>query len=261
HLVEKPATNMIGLYLFQTHVESNVFKDVRVRQAAAHAIDHKLIAEAIWKNIGVAQWGCTWPPVTEISRNNPAYGKACGTPYSYDPAKAKQLLAEAGYANQKPAIKLVYWGNYPEEPALAEAMQPMLNAVGFNATIEKIERIEYTRRMKGNGYANSILFFGPGGRITSLSGSYFAYAAPMGPQEDKDVQDALARASGAATLEEYMAATSDIAKYGFELAYRHGFFGAGSVFFVRKGIEEWGINRSVGRGQLQLVALVVDLKQ
>ena len=260
-VMEKPATNMIGLYMFHTHLDNNVFNDVRVRQAAAHAIDHKLIAEAIWKGIGVAEWGCTWPPSTEVARQNPSYGKACNKSYPYDPAKAKQLLAAAGLATQKPAIKLVYWGNYPEEQALAEAMQPMLDAVGFSAVVEKVERVEYIRRMKTNGYANSIMFFGPGGRITSLSGSYFAYAAPMGPQHDADVQSALAKASSAATIEEYMAATADIAKYGFERAYSPGFFSSSSIFFVKKGIEDWGLKRSVGRGPLNIVPLVVHLKR
>lgn len=260
-VMEKPATNMIGLYMFHTHLDNNVFKDVRVRQAAAHAIDHKLIAEAIWKGIGVSPWGCTWPPSTEVALANPAYGKACGTPYPYDPAKARQLLSEAGLATGKPAIKLVYWGNYPEEQALAEAMQPMLNAVGFNAVVEKVERVEYIRRMRSNGYANSIMFFGPGGRITSLSGSYFAYAAPMGPQHDKDVQAALAKASGAATIEDYMEATAEIARFGHERAYSPGFFSSSSIFFVKKGISDWGLKRSVGRGPLNIVPLVVDLKR
>jgi ABC-type transport system substrate-binding protein len=259
-VVEKPANNMIGLYIFQTYVENNIFRDVRVRQAAAHAIDHQLIAETIWKGIGVEPWGCTWPPSTEISRQNPGYAKACGTPYAYDPARAKQLLAEAGLGSSRPAIKLVYWGNYPEEPALAEAMQPMLNAVGFNASVEKIDRVEYNRRINNKGYANSIMFFGPGGRVTSLSGSYFAYAGGMGPTQDQDVQGALARATGAATLEEYMAATTDIARLGHERAYSPGFFAAASIFFVRKDIPDWGLKRSVGRGPLNLVPLVTDLK-
>jgi len=30
--------------------------------------------------------------------------------------------------------------HYPEEAALAEALQPMLNAVGFNASVERIDR-------------------------------------------------------------------------------------------------------------------------
>jgi ABC-type transport system substrate-binding protein len=167
--------------------------------------------------------------------------------WPYDPVRARQLLAEAGLASSPPAIKLVYWGNYPEEAALAEAMQPMLNAVGFNASVEKIDRVEYNRRINNKGYANSIMFFGPGGRVTSLSGSYFAYTGALGPTQDQEVQSALARATGAATLEEYMAATAEIARHGHERAYSPGFFAASSIFFVRKGIEDWGLKRSVYR--------------
>ena len=257
---EKPAANMIGLYIFQSDIKESVFHDERVRKAAAHAIDYNLIAETIWKGAGVAPWGCTWPPSTEISRDNPAYMKACGTPYAFDPALSRKLLAEAGHGAVKPAIKLVYWGNYPEESAFAEAIQPMLNAAGFNATIEKIERVEWGRRGKNKGMANSIMFFGPGGRITSLAGSYFAYAGDMGPAHDNDVKAALARASGATTLDEYKAAVAEIGRLGHDRAYAPGFFSAGSIFFVRKGISDWGLNRSTGRGALNVVPLVADLK-
>ena len=262
-IFDKPANNHIGLYMFQTHVDTKrIIARKRfahregVRKAAAHAIDHKLLAETIWKSTGVEPWGCTWPPATEIARSHPLYEKSCGTPYPYDPAKAKQLMAEAGHGASKPPIKLVYWGNYPEEPALAEAMQPMLAAVGFDVAVEKIDRVEYNRRIRNNGYVNQILFFGPGPRITSLSGSYFAYAPPLGPANDMDVQDAMARASGAVTIEDYKAATADIAKYGFERAYSPGFFAAGSIYFVKKGIPDWGLKRSVGRGPINLVPLV-----
>ena len=259
-VVEKPATNMIGLYIFQTDIKESVFNDERVRKAAAHAIDYNLIAETIWKGSGVAPWGCTWPPSTEISRDTPAYMKACGTPYAFDPALSRKLLAEAGLGTAKPVIKLVYWGNYPEEGAFAEAIQPMLNAVGFSATVEKIERVEWNRRGKNKGMANSLMFFGPGGRITSLAGSYFAYAGDMGPMSDADVQGALARASGATTLDEYKAAVADIGRLGHDRAYAPGFFSAGSIFFVRKGIADWGLSRSTGRGTLNVVPLVADLK-
>ena len=259
-VVEKPATNMIGLYIFQTDIKESVFNDERVRKAAAHAIDYSLIADTIWKGSGVTPWGCTWPPSTEISRDTPAYLKACGTPYAFDPTLSRKLLAEAGLGTSKPAIKLVYWGNYPEEGAFAEAIQPMLNAVGFSATVEKIERVEWNRRTKNKGMANSLMFFGPGGRITSLAGSYFAYAGDMGPLSDADVQGALARAAGAATLDEYKAAVADIGRLGHDRVYAPGFFSAGSIFFVRKGIPDWGLSRSTGRGSLNVVPLVADLK-
>jgi ABC-type transport system substrate-binding protein len=261
-IFEKPANNMIGLYIFQTNLENNVFHDERLRKAAAYAIDHKLIGETIWKGIGVKPWGCTWPPSTEISMKNPRYVKACGTPYPYDQAKARALLAEAGYGpSKRPAIKLVYWNNYPEETALAEAMQPMLNAVGFNTSIERIDRAEWARRQNNKGLANSILFFGPGGRITALSGAYFAYAGHVGPLHDKDVQDALARASRAATIEEYMEAMADIGMYGHDRAYAPGFFSASAIWFVRKGLPDWGLHRSRGRGPLNLLPLVAGLQK
>jgi gamma-glutamylcyclotransferase (GGCT)/AIG2-like uncharacterized protein YtfP len=77
---------------FQTLHKNNVFHDERVRKAATYAIDHKLIAKTLWHGIGVTPWGCTWPPSTEVSMMNPKYVEACGTPYPYEPDKARQLL-------------------------------------------------------------------------------------------------------------------------------------------------------------------------
>ena len=261
-ILQKPANNMIGLYIFQTNVETNLFHDERLRKAAAYAIDHKLLAETIWKGIGVEPWGCTWPPSTEISMQNARYAKACGTPYPYDPARARQLLADAGFGpSKRPAIKLVYWNNFPEEQALAEALQPMLNAVGFNSSVDRIDRAEWNRRQAQKGLTNTIMFFGPGGRVTALSGAYFAYAGNVGPVHDQDVQRALARASGAATLDEYMEAMADIGTYGHDRAYSPGFFSAGAIWFVHSGIPDWGLSRSKGRGQLNLLPLITDLRR
>jgi ABC-type transport system substrate-binding protein len=261
-IFEKPANNMIGLYIFQTNLDSNLFRDERLRKAAAYAIDHKLIAETIWKGIGVTPWGCTWPPSTEISMQNPRYAQVCGTPYPFDPARARQLLADAGFgSSRRPAVKLVYWNNYPEEAALAQAMQPMLNAVGFDASIERMDQAEWVRRQNNKGLANTIMFFGPGGRITALSGAYFAYAGNVGPIHDQDVQKALAQASGAATLAEYMDAMAEIGRYGHDRAYSPGFFSAGAIWFVRSGIPDWGLNRSKGRGPLNLLPLAADLRR
>ena len=61
-------------------------------------------------------WGCTWPPPAEISTQESAYMATCATPYPYDQAKARDLLAQAGYGPQnRPKIRLTFWKNYPEE--------------------------------------------------------------------------------------------------------------------------------------------------
>jgi peptide/nickel transport system substrate-binding protein len=256
----KPDAHMIGLYFFQTWHKHNVFHDERVRQAAAYAIDHKLITKTIWRGIGVTPWGCTWPPSTELSTMNPKFVEACAKPYPYDPVKARELLAAGGYPpGRVPSIKLVYWGNYPEEADFAQAIQPMLEKVGFKVTIDPIDRAEYARRRQsGEGYIDSILFFGSGGRITSLAGSYSVYGPKLnfGPKHDQDVIDALAAASTAATVEEYAEATAKLGKLVHGRAYGPGFFGASSVWFVSKKLPDWGLERSRGRGPLNLAALV-----
>lgn len=258
--VTKPAANMIGLYLFQTWHKNNVFHDERVRKAAAYAINHELIAKTIWRGVGVKPWGCTWPPSTEVSTMNPKYIEACGKPYPYDPDKARELLAAAGYPPKSgPSIKLVYWTNYPEESDFAEAMQPMMKKVGFKVTIDPIDRAEYRRRRKsGKGFVDSIMFFGPGGRLTSLAGSYSVYGPKMnwGPKHDQDVVNALAAASGARTLEEYTDATAELGRLVHTRAYGPGFFAAASLWFISKDVPDWGLERSRGRGPLNLAALV-----
>jgi len=258
-IASKPDANTIGLYIFQADHKDNVFKNVHVRKAAAYAIDHKLIAETIWNNVGVEPWGCTWPPATEISTSNPRYMKACAKPYPYDPKKAKAELAMAGYKNGKgPTITLEYSVSYPEEAALAEAMQPMLKAVGFNAKIERTDRAERNRRRWNNGHINTALFFGPGGRVTALAGAYSVWGPKRGwgPKHDKDIVAALKRSSQASSVEEYTEGMADLAEVIHNKAYGPGFFSAGSIYFVRKGIGDWGLGKSKGRGPLNLSALV-----
>jgi len=258
-IASKPDANTIGLYIFQADYPGNVFASEDVRKAAAYAIDHKLIGETIWNGVGIEPWGCTWPPATEISTSNPRYMKACGKPYPYDPKKAKEHLAKAGYKDGKgPKINIEYSVSYPEEAALAEAMQPMLKAVGFDAKVERTDRAERNRRRWKGGHINTLLFFGPGGRVTALAGAYSVWGANRGwgPKGDKDIAAALKRASRASSIEEYTEGMADLAEVIKNKAYGPGFFSAGSIYFVKKGIPDWGLGKSKGRGPLNLSALV-----
>ena len=70
---------------------SEIFSKPKVRQAIEYAIDK----EAICNGPGE---GLYTPVYQMISSDHPDYNKAC-PPRKYDPAKAKKLLAEAGYPN------------------------------------------------------------------------------------------------------------------------------------------------------------------
>lgn len=85
--------NWTGLLLLDRAGTTNpALGDVRVRQAINYAFDKKALLKAVGKDYGTV--------TTQIfPENSPAYDKSLDSYYDYDPTKAKQLLAEAGYAN------------------------------------------------------------------------------------------------------------------------------------------------------------------
>jgi peptide/nickel transport system substrate-binding protein len=99
-------------------------KDVRVRRAIAHSIDKEMMAkqlvgegsQVIHSICYPSQFGCTDDGVPR---------------YAYDPAKAKALLAEAGF---KDGLELEFIG-YRERPQ-TEAMVNFMRAVGIKANLK-----------------------------------------------------------------------------------------------------------------------------
>lgn len=75
-----------------TSTPNSPFKDVRVRQAVNYAVNRKGIADNLMR-------GGSQPVYTACFRTQFGCDTKAGIVYEYNPAKAKQLLAEAGYAN------------------------------------------------------------------------------------------------------------------------------------------------------------------
>jgi len=106
------------------------FSDKRVRQAINYAINTDLIIKKLVK--GKAYRASSWlPPASS------AYDKDM-KPYPYDPEKAKQLLAEAGYPDgfefEWTASANESWGI-----PIVEAVIPMLEKVGIKPKIRPVE--------------------------------------------------------------------------------------------------------------------------
>ena len=104
------------------------FDDVRVRQAVMHAIDRQAVVDTAWSGYGTVV-GAPVPPTDP-------YYEDLNDVYPYDPAKAKELLAEAGVG------KLDITFTIPSRPyatAVSEIVVSQLAEVGINATIETAE--------------------------------------------------------------------------------------------------------------------------
>lgn len=116
--------------------------DQRVRLAASLAIDRRAISEA--ETLGAS------PPTGNVVPPGFEYAlKIDADPY--DPAKAKQLLAEAGYPNGFEAGELYPW---PPYFSTGEAVAGYLGAIGIRTRIRTMERAAFyaalaTKKLKG----------------------------------------------------------------------------------------------------------------
>jgi peptide/nickel transport system substrate-binding protein len=116
--------------------------DRRVRLAASLALDRKALSEA--ETLGASR-----PNGSLIPRK---FEFALPVdPHPHDPAKAKQLLAEAGYPNGFDAGDLYPW---PPYASMGEAVGGQLAAVGIRTRIRNMERAAFypalaSKKLKG----------------------------------------------------------------------------------------------------------------
>jgi peptide/nickel transport system substrate-binding protein len=126
-----PAVKWGGLVMTdpKLYKPNNPWADRRVRQALNYAVDKEAIVKTIFhgqaKPAGATQILPEW---IEIK------------PYPYDPAKAKQLLADAGYAKGFPiTLKTFVTSPGAELPTIAQAVAMYWQAIGVDVKIVPID--------------------------------------------------------------------------------------------------------------------------
>jgi peptide/nickel transport system substrate-binding protein len=109
------------------------FADVRVRQAANYAINKEAIVNDVLEGTAEVAAGPT-PPAFAWAYNPDL------EPYPYDPARAQELLAEAGAEGAELTFYVTEGGSGMLDPvAMGTAIQADLEAVGLDVTIETYE--------------------------------------------------------------------------------------------------------------------------
>lgn len=107
------------------------FDDVKVRQALNHAVDVDAIIKTLYR--GYAKRLATAVPAAALGYD------ASVQPYPYDPAKAKSLLAEAGYPNGFETEFDAFTGSIADHSKAAEAVAEYLRKVGVNVKLNMFE--------------------------------------------------------------------------------------------------------------------------
>lgn len=114
--------------------------DVRVRQAMAYAIDREMICAA-------GEFGLCTPIEGPTAPGSPWYFDYA--PYGRDLEKARQLLAEAGFANGFD-VELMPTSTYENTVRQAQVVQQNLAEVGIRATINAPEWAQWLE-LEGSG--------------------------------------------------------------------------------------------------------------
>ncbi|HST38064.1 MAG TPA: ABC transporter substrate-binding protein, partial [Conexibacter sp.] len=126
--------------------------DLRVRQAINHAIDRRAIAGALGS--GHAQ-----PTVQMAVPGDDSYDAALEQRYPYDLAKARALLADAGYPDgfRLPVLSLAAVG----QDQMAQALAGQLEKVGIELELDvKATNDEYVKGLSSGRYPAATLSFG-----------------------------------------------------------------------------------------------------
>jgi peptide/nickel transport system substrate-binding protein len=118
--------------------------DVRVRRALNYAVDRETIVKSLLGGLGRA----TGQP---FSAGWLGYDPEI-PPYPYDPARARRLLAEAGYPSGFEVTWNVSVGTFLADKEVAEAASAMLAQVGVRARLVPTERAKIQRDLQGSTF-------------------------------------------------------------------------------------------------------------
>lgn len=134
YLLQRNVEMMTQYYLFNLNKEP--FNKQKVRQAFNYAIDRDKIIEKVLfgQAYGPALNGIV-PPTFDFYKSSEIKG------YTFDPEKAKKLLAEAGYPNGKnfPEIQLlVNSGNSRNNTVAAEIQKQLQQILNVNVNFESL---------------------------------------------------------------------------------------------------------------------------
>lgn len=137
--------------------------DVRLRQAVQHAVNREAMASALGFGTANAHYYWGWYPGV------PGYDESLPR-YEYDPERARELLAEAGYPDGIDLeVKVI---NRPSDVQPLEVMQAMLNEVGISMSINLMDRVPWVDD-------------GRGGNFEALSHGNTAQPSPLLRQETR----------------------------------------------------------------------------
>ncbi|MFB0515148.1 MAG: ABC transporter substrate-binding protein [Candidatus Neomarinimicrobiota bacterium] len=125
-----PDTTQLAFWEVSPTSAVEPLRDPKVRQALVMCIDREAIGDLVFKGYGQ-------PAINPIPEKSWAYTEI--KDYGYDPAKAKELLAELGYKEGDISFKIITWAGYKTLEDMSLVWQQGLAEAGVNCEVEVLE--------------------------------------------------------------------------------------------------------------------------
>ncbi|MDA0261578.1 MAG: ABC transporter substrate-binding protein, partial [Proteobacteria bacterium] len=144
-VVVQAAPQVLSLILPNKAHADSPFNDVRVRRAANYAVNKQIIADNLFA--GQSRPGAGQGATARAFGYNPNVAA-----YPYDPAKAKQLLTEAGFPNGFKLVAEVTVGAFAGDSEMYQAMAADLGKVGIETELRQIVFPDWLKKYLSNGW-------------------------------------------------------------------------------------------------------------
>ena len=138
--------------------EPNPFRDVRVREAVAKAINVDAILQTIWR-------GSAQPASQLVTPALSGFSQANAERPAFDPEGAKELLAQAGYADGFGFGLKCPNDRYPNDEAVCQAITAMLAQVGIEVELDAMPVSNYWPELRADNFDMYLLGWSPGGSL------------------------------------------------------------------------------------------------
>jgi peptide/nickel transport system substrate-binding protein len=133
-----------AMYYLEFNMRDPQFKDVRVRQAIAHAIDRDFVAKNTW-------FGYATPATGPISNKQPKFYTDNVPKYPFNTKRAEELLDQAGFPRQAGGIRF----KISHDPAsgseeyrrFGEYFKQAMKTIGIDVELRVSDSATYQRRV------------------------------------------------------------------------------------------------------------------